>query len=366
MTPDSMRMSRVVALALIVGTFLTAQAVLVDLAAGKSINLVRNVTVALLFWVVWAFLTPVVLMAVRRWPLDTKPPFRPVLVHAVVSTILAAVQTVVTLGLRSITLYLSGAVRAQDVLAQIGSLTALVWGVFTGVLFYGILIAVYTALRFRGLYAAERVSAAALEAELTRSQLDALRSQVRPHFIFNALNAVSVLVGQDADKAQRMLLRLSSLLRRSLDEEAHEVALRQELAFLNDYLDIQRVRFGDRLSVQLDVADEVLDARFPVFLLQPLVENAIEHGESEDGRTMIVLSAGREGDMLHVTLEDEGPGIRDSAPVREGVGLRNTRTRLHHLYGRLRASVELRAAHEGRGSPGARVDIWIPFSPAPI
>lgn len=366
MTPDSMRMSRVVALALIVGTFLTAQAVLVDLAAGKSISLVRNVTVALLFWVVWAFLTPVVLIAVRRWPLDTKPAYRPVVVHTVVSTLLAAIQTVLTLGLRSFTLYLSGALRAQDVLAQIRSPTALVWGVFTGVLFYWILIAVYTALRFRGLYAAERVSAAALEAELTRSQLDALRSQVRPHFIFNALNAISVLVRKDADKAEHMLLRLSSLLRRSLDEEAHEVAVRQELAFLNDYLDIQRVRFGDRLSVRLDVSEDVLDARIPVFLLQPLMENAIEHGESDDGRTTIVLSAGREGDMLHVILEDDGPGVRDSAPVREGVGLRNTRARLHHLYGRLRAKVELHAAREAAGSPGARVDIWIPFSPAPL
>jgi sensor histidine kinase regulating citrate/malate metabolism len=171
----------------------------------------------------------------------------------------------------------------------------------------------------------ERVSAAALETELTRSKLDALRSQLRPHFLFNTLNAISGLMPEGADKPRHMLLRLSSLLRRSLDEEAHEVPLQQELAFLNDYLDIQRVRFGSRLTVQLAVDPAVLPARVPVFLLQPLLENAIEHGEGDDGRTTIALSAARDGDVLHVTVEDDGPGIAISASMREGVGLRNTR-----------------------------------------
>ena len=148
-------------------------------------------------------------------------------------------------------------------------------------------------------------------------------------------------------------------------EEAHEVPLQQELAFLNDYLDIQRVRFGSRLTVQLAVDPAVLPARVPVFLLQPLLENAIEHGEGDDGRTSIALSAARDGDVLHVTVEDDGPGIAISASIREGVGLRNTRARLHHLYGP-RAEAELSAAHGRPESPGARVDIRIPFSATPV
>src|SRR6202023_4049371 len=123
---------------------------------------------------------------------------------------------------------------------------------------YALVVMVYTALRFRTMYVAERLSAAelasrsaALEAELTRSKLDTLRSQLRPHFLFNTLNAISVFVTEDADKAQQMILRLSTLLRRSLDEEAHEISLRQELAFVEDYLEIMRGRFGDQLMVRI-------------------------------------------------------------------------------------------------------------------
>src|SRR5262249_56905302 len=141
---------------------------------------------------------------------------------------------------------------------------------------------VYTAVRFRTMYAAEQLSAgelarrsAALEAELTRSKLDTLRSQLRPHFLFNTLNAISVFVTEDADKARDMLLRLATLLRRSLDEEAHEVTLAQELAFVNDYLEIQRGRFGDQLTVRLGVDPAGLGAGRARFLFQPLPRNPI-------------------------------------------------------------------------------------------
>lgn len=366
-----MRTPRVVALALVVGTFFVTQEVLTDLAAGRRVSVANDLVVVLLFWAVWAFLTPVVLLAVGRWPLDGKPVYRPLLVHTGVATVLAAVHYMITLGLRSVALYLSGAVGAREALRHNGSLNALVWGVFTGIFFYSVVVMVYTALRFRAMYVAERVSAAelasrsaALEAELTQSKLDTLRSQLRPHFLFNTLNAISVFVTEDADKAQRMILRLSTLLRRSLDEEAHEVPLQQELAFVNDYLDIQRGRFGDQLTVQLAVDPAVLNARVPVFLLQPLLENAIEHGKSDDKHTAISLCAAREQDMLCITLEDDGPGVGDSAPVREGIGLRNTRSRLHHLYG-ARATVELGSAQGETESPGARVEIRIPFLETP-
>lgn len=158
------------------------------------------------------------------------------------------------------------------------------------------------------MYLAEQLSAAALETELARSKLDTLRSQLRPHFLFNTLNAISVFVVEDTGKAQQMILRLSTLLRRNLDEEAHAVTLERELAFVNDYLDIQRGRFGDDLIVDVAVDPAVLAARVPVFLLQPLLENAIEHGKSEDRPTTIALGASREHDELRITLVDDGPG----------------------------------------------------------
>jgi two-component system, LytTR family, sensor kinase len=370
MPPDTMRTSRVVALALVVGTFFVAQEALTDLALGRPLRMANDVEVVLRFWIVWALLTPLVLMAARRWPLDAKPVYRPFIVHAGVAAALASAQTAITLSLRPIVLDLSGTMGFRDALRH-ASGAAFIWGVFTGACFYAVAVMVYTAVRFRTMYAAERLSAAelarrsaALEAELTRSKLDTLRSQLRPHFLFNTLNAISVFVTEDADKAREMLLRLSTLLRRSLDEEAHEVPLRQELAFVNDYLEIQRGRFGDQLTVQLAVDPGALDARVPVFLLQPLLENAIEHGKSDDHCTTIAVSAGRENDLLCVTLEDNGPGVGDSAVMREGIGLGNTRARLQHLYG-IESSVRLGAATGKAASCGTRVEIRIPFRETP-
>lgn len=352
---------QIVALTLVVGAFFTAQDVFISLAAGHPANAARDLLAAPLFWGVWAFLTPVVLAAVRRWPLDVKPISRSLVVHLLIAVVLATAQSVLTLGLQSLPGYVSGALSARGALAMIGNRAALVWGVFTGVFFYSVIVMVYTALRFRSLYTTEQLSAAALEAELTRSKLETLRSQLRPHFLFNALNAVAVLMADDPTKAKRMLVRLSSLLRRSLDERAHEISLRHELGFLDDYLAIQRMRFGDRLEVSIVVSDEAFDARIPVLLLQPLVENAIEHGESENGLTSIVLRAEREGQTLHLSVEDTGPGMPTGASGREGVGLRNTRARLHHMYGP-RATLELRQAQRSVDSPGVRVDIRLPFA----
>lgn len=359
MASNNMRTSRVVALALVVGTFFVTQEFLTELAEGGRVDVLNDIVVVLLFWVVWAFLTPAVLAAVRRWPLDARPFYRPLLVHAAVAAVLAAAQTTLTRILRWAALYVLGGVSAQEALRRIASGPAIIWGVFTGVFFYVVVVLVYAALRFRGLYVAEQLGAAALKAELTESKLDTLRSQLRPHFLFNTLNAISVFVTEDADKARQMILRLSTLLRRSLDEEAHEVPLGQELEFVNDYLDIQRARFGEHLAVQLAIEPAAVNARVPVFLLQPLLENAIEHGKSEGSGTTIKLSAVLERDMLHITLLDDGPGVGGGAPVREGIGLANTRARLLHLYGPA-ATVEVGPAHAVAASPGARVDIRIP------
>jgi two-component system, LytTR family, sensor kinase len=284
MQPEGMRTSRVVALAFLVGVFFVAQEALIQLAAGRPVDVLNDLDVMLRFWIVWALLTPFVLKALRRWPLDAKPAYVPIVAHVSIAAVLASVHSVITLSLYPIARGLFGTVSLREALRQNASSVAFTADVFTSAVFYAVAVMVYTAVRFRR-------KSAALEAELTQSKLDTLRSQLRPHFLFNTLNAVSVFMTEDADKARQMLLRLSTLLRRSLDEEAHEVSLRQELAFVDDYLEIQRGRFGDHLRVRIDVDPTVLDARFPVFLLQPLLENAMEHGKSDDNHTAIALSA---------------------------------------------------------------------------
>ncbi|MFP2959720.1 sensor histidine kinase [Myxococcus sp. 1LA] len=199
-----------------------------------------------------------------------------------------------------------------------------------------------------------------LQAQLAEARLQALASQLRPHFLFNALNAVSSLVQSDPDGAERMLARLGDLLRHSLESHGRqEVTLREELDALAPYLDIERTRFGPRLEVEWRLAPDVLDARVPYLALQPLVENAIRHGlapRAEPGR--IEISAERAGDALRVLVRDNGLGPPASPPMRGsgGVGLSNLRARLATLYG-TRAMLELKP-----GLPrGAVVELRVPL-----
>ena len=335
---------RIAALALFAGVFLTAQPLLMNEVTGHHLTL-RGVAGELLFWVVWAGYTPLVLKAADRWPLGIGLSRRALLVHLACSIVLAPLADLTYLALEPAWRVATGQLPAAQFMTRfIGSPAAEIWGFFMGMLYYWALLVLLTAFRFRGLY--------------ETSRLDALRAQLRPHFLFNTLNAISVLARRDPDKTQLMVQRLASLLRRSLDEQAHEVPLRQELAFLEDYLDIQRVRFGDRLQVHIDVDPAVLDVRVPVFLLQPLVENSLVHGVSDDGGTAVSLTARQEGGTLRLVLEDDGAGV-DSGGVREGIGISNTRARLEQLYG-ARAAVTL-ATREPDGARGTRVAIVIPL-----
>jgi two-component system, LytTR family, sensor kinase len=196
-----------------------------------------------------------------------------------------------------------------------------------------------------------------LEAALARAQLQSLQMQLQPHFLFNALNTLSELIHRDARAADRMVARLGDLLRLTLERgSAHEVTLRQELEFVQKYLEIQQTRFHDRLRVEINARPETLDARVPNMILQPLVENAIKHGlaaRASAGR--VEISAVRRARALCITVGDDGQGLSDGAQ-REGVGLSNTRQRLAQLYDG-QSRFELR----NRASGGVEAILMIPF-----
>jgi LytS/YehU family sensor histidine kinase len=196
-----------------------------------------------------------------------------------------------------------------------------------------------------------------LQARLARAELHALKMQLQPHFLFNTLHTISNLASVDSTKAQRMIARLSELLRLSLDHVTSEaVPVRRELDFLKTYLDIEQTRFEERLRVTIDFDEEVLDAELPNMLLQPLVENAIKHGvepREEGGR--VIVTARRQGDSLALEVRDNGDGLMGA--IREGTGVRNTRERLHHLYGPGRQQFTLAAGADG----GTLAAVVIPF-----
>ena len=194
------------------------------------------------------------------------------------------------------------------------------------------------------------VAAAEAEALLARSRFDALTSRLQPHFLFNALQAIATLIKRDPDTATRMTVRLGDLLRASLDRSGgHEVLLADELALLRSYLDIEAVRFADRLRIEYDVDPDAVSCLVPDLVLQPLVENAVRHGIAPNAAGGTVrIGATRRGGVLVLTVADDGVGVRD-AEVAPGVGLSVTRERLAHLYGSA-ARVSVERAAGGRGT----------------
>ena len=228
-------------------------------------------------------------------------------------------------------------------------------------LVYWVIVAVSFAFGYYRKFRERELSAAELQKQLAQARLQALQMQLNPHFLFNSLHSIAALMHKDVEAADGMIARLSDLLRAALDSsDAQEVTLREEFDLLERYLAIEQIRFGDRLNVSIDAPPELLDARVPNLILQPLVENAIRHGvepRAKPGR--IELRAQSSNGTLVLEVSDNGPGLPSSQPMNEGIGLSNTRTRLRTLYGEAHG-FELRQSPEG----GLLVRLTIPFRTA--
>lgn len=219
---------------------------------------------------------------------------------------------------------------------------------------YWVIVSVAHALTFHRRSQERERKAIELEGRLSEAKLQSLRMQLHPHFLFNTLNAISTLVHKDPKAADEMIGNLSELLRATLDTAQQEVPLRQELAFLDRYLEIQQTRFGERLRVEKRIDAAALDARVPTLILQPLVENAIRHGiEPQSGAGVIGIHAGLGDGQLQLEVADNGRGLKAGT---EGIGLANTRARLQALYGSA-ARLVLQSGADG----GCSVQVRLPF-----
>src|SRR5215469_10147620 len=289
---------------------------------------------------IWALLTPAILWLGRKFPLDRRPLWVPATIHLALGAGFSALE----LSLESL-LYsrLQLFPNMQDFMGTFGPL--LLKGFHGGVVDYWIVIGIQWGVVYYRRYQQRsqealklELRAAELQSQLVGAQLSALKMQLQPHFLFNTLNAITVLVRQQKSRdAEQMLGHLSDLLRGVLEDvDAQEVSLRRELEYLQLYLAIEHVRFADRLQVEISADPVTLEASVPQLLLQPIVENAIRHGigrSSSAGR--IFIRATRRDGMVEVRVQDDGPGLsRDSSPDHQGIGLSNTRARLQQLYGK--------------------------------
>ena len=230
-------------------------------------------------------------------------------------------------------------------------------------LIYGVIVAVSHALDYYRKYHERTVQTLELEKRLTEARLQALLHQLEPHFLFNTLNGIASLMHSDVEAADRMLVRLSELLRITMSHTgAPNTTLRDEIAFLERYLDIEKIRFRSRLEVTIAIEDGAFDAQVPSLILQPIVENAVRHGIEPHARPgRIELRGRRQGDRIILTVSDNGGGIPAGGPKREGIGLANTRARLSEIYG---ASQKFELVNGPDG--GLCVRMEMPFNaPAP-
>jgi LytS/YehU family sensor histidine kinase len=304
----------------------------------------------------WAFATPAILALVRRLPIDRPPRGRNIGIHMATGFAMGVATGGVTIGLAMAI----GSPELREAVAP-GDFphTLAVWGLF-GLLFYAALASVGLALDYHRRLRERELAASRLESQLVEARLNALRMQLQPHFLFNALNSVSMLVRQgDASTAVRMVARLSDLLRYVLDGDDSMVPLRAEIEFVSRYLEIEQLRFRDRMCVRIAVDDAVQDVAIPGLLLQPLAENAVRHAVAvRAAPTTIELRAGPSDGRLEIVLVDDGPGLAD--PFDEdgcdGIGLANTRSRLAWTYG-TNAEMTIRDATGG----GTEVRLSLPL-----
>jgi two-component system, LytTR family, sensor kinase len=279
-------------------------------------------------WYLWLLLGPGVFWLSQRFPVEPRRWALALAVHAPAGIVFAVLHGL----LRAL---LSPWVDTQPMTAN----SIVIEQMLLMYMAYLTIVAVDQAVQNHRRFRDRELRASQLESKLAQAQLEMLRMQLHPHFLFNTLHAISTLIHRDPEAADEMLTQLSDLLRMTLDTiGVQEVSLRDELDFLQRYLDIQQTRFQDRLRVMIDAPPETLDARVPNQALQPIVENAIRHGlDGRPGGGSIEIRARGTDSMLQVSVRDDGPGLRPDGRCANpyGIGLANTRARLQQLYGPL-------------------------------
>jgi two-component system LytT family sensor kinase len=341
---------------LAVGIITATQVVLGMAALGMRHNWVSLFFTTAAAWLIWVVATPVILSLSRRFPLVRDGNWRNFAVHLAAALAISVARIAWSAALEWAVNPLADYPRPSF---RVEFLTMVYMQFHTGLIIYGATVAIDNIMDSIRRLARREAEAARLEGELSKAQLDALRRQLEPHFLFNTLSAISGLV-RDNEAAVEMIAGLSDLLRRVFENSGRQlVPLAEEVSFLESYVKLQTMRFGDRLKVTVNIPLELYGALVPQLVLQPLVENAIIHGIGKlvEGGEIRVTARESEG-MLSIYLYNDGPPLLLTGGNRTGVGLSNTRGRLVKLYG-AGSSVELRNGDRA----GVETTLKFPYRP---
>src|ERR1700677_1240014 len=331
-----------------VGLLFAAQQIVVEKVQGAHVNWVMA-TLELVDWYIWAACTPLVIGLAKRFPLTGPRLARHIVLHTIVSLMMAPLASVtqyfLSLGLLRFVFHITG----PDVHRFLSSLgVGVLFMSFTGILTYWLVVGLYQSMHFYQVAMERETIAAQLETQLSHAELENLKSQLHPHFLFNSLHTIGILMQEDVDAASHLLVCLGDLLRMALERRENEITLQSELEFVGKYLEIEQTRFHDRLKVHMDIPPDLLGVYVPSLTLQPLVENAIKHGISVDSAAgRLEIAAKLHNGRVWLCVRDDGPGPAPGSRLRFGVGLTNVQSRLKQLYGD-ESSLELTGGN-GRG-----------------
>ena len=333
----------------IVGLLFAVQQIVVEKVQGSQVHWVIEGTLVLVDWYIWAACTPLVIGLAKRFPLTGPRLALHIALHAIVSLMMAPLASVaqyfLSLGLLHYVFHITGS-DVHHYLSSFG--VGVLFMSFTGILTYWLVVGLYQSMHFYQVAMERQTIAAQLETQLSHAELENLKSQLHPHFLFNSLHAIGVLMQEDVDAAGRLLVSLGDLLRMALERRENEITLQSELEFVGKYLEIEQTRFHDRLKVYMDIPPDFLAVYVPSLALQPLVENAIKHGISIDSAAgRLDIAAKLHNGKVWLCVRDDGPGPAPGPRLRFGVGLTNVQSRLKQLYGD-EASLELNGG-DGRG-----------------
>jgi two-component system LytT family sensor kinase len=315
----------------LVGLAFASQFYLSSAQIGRTVTWAQAITYSLGDWYAWAIVSVPVLRFARRFPPDANHPWRIAAIHLAGALVASFAYVVLRSAVgEAHSLLIGEPVTFGEVFQPL-----LVKTFPFNLLIYGVIISVSHAIDYYRKYHERTVHSLELEKHLAEARLQSLLRQLKPHFLFNTLNGIASLMHRDVDAADRMLVRLSELLRLTMNRTGQPLtSVREEMAFIQKYLEIERIRFSDRLSVSLAVQPDALDLEVPSLIVQPLVENAIRHGIEPHPRPgFIDVAVSRVGDAVEVCVRDNGGGIPEGGFKREGIGLGNTRARLRELYG---------------------------------
>jgi len=357
MAPTLLRGSGWVALWSLVGLAIASEIYLSSNFLGRSITWGEAISDSLEDWYVYGILSLGVVWLARRFPPEGGSRWAKAGIHLAAALAFSVVYIVARTIVGEVDSWIAGEPASFSEIFH----PLLVRTFPFNLLVYGVILTVSHALDYYRKYHERTVQTLELEKHLTEARLQALLHQLKPHFLFNTLNGIASLMHTDVDAADKMLVRLSELLRITMSHTgAPQTSLREEVAFIERYLDIEKIRFRNRLDVMIAIDEDAIDAQVPSLILQPMVENAMHHGiepHSRMGRIEILGS--RRGDNLVLTISDNGTGIPDGGLKREGIGVANTRARLAELYG---AHQKFEMANRPEG--GLCVSITLPYSPS--